>query len=73
MSMGDRISVCGAVGILGVVLRSPCRGRFMYPFAVAGLGLRYFNINSSVMNGHPFKKPLSEALMSFNIFGLPRE
>ena len=59
--------------VLGVVLCSPCHGCFMYPLAVAGLGLRYFNINSSVMNGHPFKNPLRVALMSFDIFGLPSD
>ena len=72
ISMADWISF-GAVGVLGVVLRSPCRGRFMYPFAVAGLGLRYYNINTLVMNWHPFKKPFCLALMSFDIFGLPRD
>jgi len=72
MLMADWISFC-AVGILGVVLRSPCRGCFMYPFAVAGLGLRYFSINSSVMNGHPLRNPLRVALISFDIFGLPRD
>jgi hypothetical protein len=31
----------GRVG-LGVMLRRPLRGRFMWPFDVTGLGIRYF-------------------------------
>ena len=56
--------------VFGVVLRSPLRGRFIYPFAVAGLGLRYFKINSSLMYGHPFKNPRRVALINLDIFGL---
>ena len=48
----------------------PCRGRFIWPLAVAGLGLRYFSISSSEMLGHPFKKPFLVALRSLDIFGL---
>jgi len=48
----------------------PCRGRFMYPFAVAGLGFRYFSMASVEMYGHPLRKPFRVALSSFDIFGL---
>jgi hypothetical protein len=33
----------------GVVLRMPCLGHFICPFAVAGLGFKYFRINFSLM------------------------
>ena len=54
----------------GVVLFIPCRGRFMQPLAVAGLGLRYLSTNSSLIFGHPLRYPLRMALMSLDIFGL---
>ncbi len=40
-------------GVLGVVLCIPWRGLFMCPLAVAGLRLRYLNINFSLI----FKQP----------------
>ena len=58
------------VRILGVMLLMPYRGRFMHPFAVAGLGFRYFNIISSEMYGHPLRKPRRVALRSLDILGL---
>ena len=58
---------------LGRVLRIPCRGRFMCPFAVAALGLRYLRINTSVMFGHPSRKPRRTALRSDEIFGLHKD
>jgi hypothetical protein len=69
----------GCVGKVGVsvgsggirrVLRMPWRGRFMCPFAVAGLGLRYLRINFSDKLGHPLRNPLRTALRSVDIFGL---
>ena len=57
----------------GVVLRMLCRGCFMCPFAVAGLGLIYFSISFSEMFGHPLKKPFCVALRSVDIFGLHRD
>ena len=56
--------------ILGVVLLIPCRGRFIHPFAVAGLGFRYFSINSSLMYGHPLRNPFLVARNSRDILGL---
>jgi hypothetical protein len=58
------------VGPLGHVLRVPCLGRFMYPLAVAGLGLIYLRINVSVIFGHPLMKPLQTALSRVKILGL---
>ena len=55
---------------LGRVLRRPCLGRFMWPFDVAGLGLRYLMISVSVMLGHPFRNPLRTAFRRVEIFGL---
>ena len=55
---------------LGHVLLMPWRGLFMCPFAVAGLGLRYFRINFLVKFGHPFRKPFRTAFNSVDNFGL---
>ena len=57
-------------GGFGHVLLMPCSGRFMCPFAVAGLGFRYLRINFSVKFGHPFRKPFRTAFSSVDIFGL---
>ena len=57
--------------IQGVVLLMHWRGRFMCPFAVAGLGLRYLRISFSVMLGHPLRKLRRTALRRVEIFGLP--
>jgi hypothetical protein len=54
----------------GWVLRIPCRGRFMWPFAVAGLGLRYLRINRSDKLGHPLRNPRWTALRRVEILGL---
>ncbi len=45
----------------------------MWPFAVAGLGLRYLRIRVSEMLGHPLRKPRRVALRSVDIFGLHRD
>jgi hypothetical protein len=60
----------GAVPALGVVLRIPCRGHFIWPFAVAGLGLSYLLISLTLMYGHPFRNPRLVALRRGDIFGL---
>jgi hypothetical protein len=60
----------GVVLCFGWVLRIPCRGRFMWPLAVAGLGLRYLSINFSDRLGHPFRNPFRTAFRSVDIFGL---
>ncbi len=60
----------GAVGVFVCVLCMPCRGRFMCPFAVAGLGLRYLRMSFLVMLGQPFRKPLRTAFSRVEIFGL---
>ncbi len=57
-------------GVLGVMLRIPCRGLFMCPLAVAGLGLRYLRINFSLIFGQPIKKPCCVAFSIVEIFGL---
>ena len=54
----------------GVVLRMPCRGRFICPFAVAGLGFRYLRMSVSDILGHPLRKPFRVALSSLDIVGL---
>ena len=62
---------CCTIGVFfGVVLCMPCRGRFMWPFAVAGLGLRYLSISFLEMFGHPLRKLFWVALRSVDILGL---
>ena len=56
--------------IFGVVLLIPYRGSFIHPFAVAGLGLRYFKISSSVIFGHPLRNPFRVAVNNLDILGL---
>ena len=53
--------------------RIPCRGRFMWPFAVAVLGLRYLRINRSDKLGHPLRNPHRTALRRVEILGLHRD
>jgi hypothetical protein len=52
------------------VLLMLCRGRFMCPFAVAGLGFKYLRISVSLMPRHPFKYPRRVAFSRLEIFGL---
>ena len=69
---GDAICCCSDL-FFRVVLRIPWRGRVLWPFAVAGLGLRYFSISFLELLGHPFRKPFCAALRSVEIFGLHRD
>ena len=55
----------------GVVLLMPCLGRFLCPFAVAGLGFKYLRIRASDMFRHPFRKPPRTALRRVEILGFP--
>jgi hypothetical protein len=52
------------------VLLIPFFGRFICPLAVAGLGFKYFVTNSLDIFGHPFRKPLRNAFIRLEIFGL---
>ncbi len=70
--MGTGTTMC-AVGGFGLVLRMPWRGRFMCPFAVAGLGLRYLRMSFSDMFGHPLRNPLHTAFNSVESFRLHRD
>ena len=56
----------------GVVLRSPLRGRFMWPLDVAGLGMRYFVTDLMSRCGAPRRKPALIAMMSDDFGRLPR-
>jgi hypothetical protein len=53
------------------MLHMPWQGRFMCPFAMAGLGFKYFNPNFLLMLGHPWMNPRQIALRSMEIRGLP--
>ncbi len=61
---------CGIGDCFCVGFWMPCRGHFMCPFAVAGLGLRYLVISFSLMWGHPLRKPCRVARKSVEILGL---
>jgi hypothetical protein len=63
---------CGAgtAPALGMVLCIPCCGRFIWPFAVAGLGLRYLLISFTLLYGHPFRNPCQVAFRRVDIFEL---
>ena len=54
----------------GQVLLILCHGRFMWPLAVPGLGLRYLVIRFTVMFGQPLRKPFCVALSNDDILGL---
>ncbi len=56
--------------VLGRVLLIPCLGHFMWPFTVAGLGLRYLRIKFALRLGHPLRKPFCTAFSNVEIFGL---
>ena len=58
---------------LVLVLRIPFFGRFMWPFAVAGLWFRYFVTSSLLRLGHPLRKPFFNAFMRLEIVGLHRD
>ena len=57
----------------GRVLLIPCRGYFMWPLAVPGLGLRYLVIRFTVMLGQPLRKPFRVAYSNDDIMGLPSD
>ncbi len=59
---------CG--GDFGFVLLIPFFGLFICPFAVAGLGFKYFVTSSLPILGHPMRKPLRNAFKRKEIFGL---
>jgi hypothetical protein len=61
----------GRVG-LGVVLRRPLRGRFLWPFDVAALGIRYFWTDLALRCGAPRRKPALMVLIREVIGGLHR-
>ncbi len=52
---------------------TPRRGRFIYPFAMAGLGLRYFVTPCDVRLGHPLRYSRQIALRRVEIVGLQRD
>jgi hypothetical protein len=52
------------------VLLIPWLGHFMWPFAVAGLGLRYLRISFLDRFGQPFRKPVRTAFNYVKKFGL---
>ncbi len=51
----------------------PWRGRFVWPFAVVVLGLRYLRINVSFILGHSLRNPCQTALRREEILGLHRD
>ena len=57
---------------LGVVLRIPLRGRFRWPFAVAGLAMRYLRTVCASRWGVPLTKPALMALRNEAMGGLQK-
>ena len=57
---------------LGVVLCRPLHGRFMWPFDVVGLGIRYFWTDLALRCGAPWRKPALMALIREVIGGWQR-
>jgi hypothetical protein len=57
----------------GVGLFIPWRGLFICPFAVAGLGFKYFRINFALIFGHPLRNPFRTAFNIVDIFGLHKD
>ena len=53
------------------MLHIPFLGHFIWPFAVAGHGLRYFVTNVLLRFRHPLRKPFLNAFMSEDSLGLP--
>ncbi len=71
---GRRHGDASAWTIVGVlVLRMPCLGRFICPFAVAGLGSRYFVTPCNIRLGHPLRYPRQIAMKRVEILGLQRD
>ena len=73
---GGAIWALRIIGTLSVVvafchvLHMSCRGHFMWPLAVAGLGLRYLRTKDFIIFGNPLTNPLQIALSSKIILGL---
>jgi hypothetical protein len=51
----------------------PILGHFMWPLAVAGLGLRYFATLMAVRLGNPLRYPQQMAFKSIEILGLHKD
>jgi hypothetical protein len=49
------------------------RGCFMWPLAIAELGLRYLRSNFSERLGHPLRNPLRTVFRRVKILGLHRD
>ncbi len=56
-----------------LMLHMPIRGHFMWPLAVAGLGLSYLVTPAVLRFGQPFKKPRLIALSKVEMRGLHKD
>ncbi len=54
---------------VGVVLKIPLLGCFIWPLAVAGLGFNNFATNVLLMFGHPLRKPSSMLSSGWRFLG----
>jgi hypothetical protein len=70
MGAGAALASMGACRTSHRLLRIPILGRFMWPLAVAGLGLRYLVTLTAVRFGHPLRKPQRIAFKSVEMRGL---
>jgi hypothetical protein len=70
MGSGPALALIGACAMMHRVLCIPILGRFMWPLAIAGLGLRYLVTPTTVRFGHPLRKPRRIAFRSVEMRGL---
>jgi hypothetical protein len=68
--VGIFITLSSFFGSVFRVLLMPCLGRFVRPFAVAGLGFNYFTTSSWLKLGHPLRNPLHIAFTRDDFVGL---
>jgi hypothetical protein len=70
MGAGGALASMGACAATRRVLCIPILGCFMWPLAVAGLGLRYVVTFTAIRFGHPLRKPQWIAFRSVEMRGL---
>ncbi len=67
------VGIGTSLGAFGCILLMPWQGRFMWPFAVVGLGCRYWRINNSKIFGHHLRKPSRIAVSGVDNLELPND
>ena len=70
MGAGAALASIGACAMMCWVFCIPFLGHFMWPLAVAGLGLRYLVTPTAIRFRHPLRKPRRIAFRSVEMRGL---